>query len=107
VAIREPRRQHPADPRPGEERAERDDRRHHRQPVGAGEAEAEEHHVARHVRGEDLAEAEERDRVDQPGRERQDEQRARQRVAQARGALPAGRLVRHLPDSGTTLRSRA
>ena len=70
---------------PSDVRAERGERRRDRQRGAAGDAEAEQDDVAGHVRGEDAPEPEEAHGVDDPRRERENEQRLRQRMPEARG----------------------
>ncbi len=68
----------PAGARAEEEGGKRDERGEHGQPAGVGEPEAEQHDVAGHVGGEDVAKAEVADGVDEPGGNGQREQRGRE-----------------------------
>ena len=110
--FRRQHRRHPAaDHGADEEGEQRDQRRHHRQPGRADDAEAEQHHVAGHVGGEDAAEAEVTGGVDHAGRQRQDEQRTGERMADRVGArhpwnfggaaaFPPGPTAHDLPGHG-------
>ena len=60
-----------------EKRAERDERGRNRQPARSRDGEAEKHDVAGHVGNEYVAKVEKAGRVDEPGDDREQEQKRR------------------------------
>jgi hypothetical protein len=80
MAVADPVRENPPPPAPSRKDRERDQRRENRQPTAAGDAESQEDDVPGHVRGEDAAEPEVADGVDQAGGERQHQQRPGKRM---------------------------
>ena len=93
--------------RPEQERAEREQRREHVSPPAPAMPKPRKITLPVMFAMNTRPEGEERDRVDQPGRERQHEQGPRERVVEARRPLPQWRPVGHMEDSATPLRSRA